>query len=322
MGEIEEGLELLVLGREFPTASGPVDVLAMDSSGLLYLIETKLYANPDKRKVVAQVLDYGASLWAAGAEATAAALDTFLARQPEPAGLRQRVQARFALSDDEATDTLDELWRSVRAGRFRFIVLMDQLHDRLKDLILFLNENSTFQLLAVELECYEHLDVRITIPRLFGAEVKGGGGLRKSQRWDESRMRADLDGRALEPAHRELIDWACAFARTMESEGIATVDFGGGNKPSMLVNGPRLLGYRISLAKNQKQASIALHMRDWKLAAPDVPAVNAKLSQLGAALGITLAYEPGRLVSIVEPLLATKGRQPVERALRELMPLL
>ncbi len=45
MEEIEEGLHLLILGREFPTDSGPIDVLAMDATGLLYLIETKLYSN-------------------------------------------------------------------------------------------------------------------------------------------------------------------------------------------------------------------------------------------------------------------------------------
>ncbi len=29
----------------------------------IYVIETKLYKNPDKRTVVAQALDYGAALW-------------------------------------------------------------------------------------------------------------------------------------------------------------------------------------------------------------------------------------------------------------------
>jgi hypothetical protein len=319
MGEIEEGLELLVLGREFPTASGPVDVLAMDSSGLLYLIETKLYANPDKRKVVAQVLDYGASLWAAGAESTSASLDDFLARQPDRTRLSDRVQARFGLSDDETSETVDELWRGLRAGRFRFIVLMDQLHDRLKDLILFLNENSNFQLLAVELECYEHQDTRITIPRLFGAELKGGGGLRKSQRWDEALMRSDLDARGMAPEHRALIEWACGFARTLEGEGIATIEFGGGNKPSMLVHGPRMLAFRISIAKNHKEASISLHMKNWKLSGADVTRVDEKLAALGATIGVPLKYEPGRLLSIVSPLLSVKDRGAAERDLRELL---
>lgn len=46
-----------------PLSSGPIDALATDGDGRLYLIETKLYKNPDKRLVLAQILDYGAALW-------------------------------------------------------------------------------------------------------------------------------------------------------------------------------------------------------------------------------------------------------------------
>jgi RecB family endonuclease NucS len=56
------GVKLTVLAREFPTRSGPIDAIAIDQQGELYLIESKLYRNPDKRHGVAQVLNYGASL--------------------------------------------------------------------------------------------------------------------------------------------------------------------------------------------------------------------------------------------------------------------
>lgn len=61
--DIKEGLRLLVVAREFPTECGPIDALGIDRDGDIYCIETKPYKNPDKRLVVAQVLDYGASLW-------------------------------------------------------------------------------------------------------------------------------------------------------------------------------------------------------------------------------------------------------------------
>ena len=60
---IKEDINVCVLKREYPTASGPIDALGVDKDGEIYIIETKLYKNPDKRLVVAQVLDYGASLW-------------------------------------------------------------------------------------------------------------------------------------------------------------------------------------------------------------------------------------------------------------------
>ncbi|MFQ3675128.1 MAG: hypothetical protein SNJ64_01125 [Endomicrobiia bacterium] len=61
--DIKEDIRLLILAREFPTDSGPIDALGVDKDGKIYLVETKLYKNPDKRLVVAQVLDYGAFLW-------------------------------------------------------------------------------------------------------------------------------------------------------------------------------------------------------------------------------------------------------------------
>lgn len=61
--DIKEDIRLLIISREFSTSSGPIDALGIDKDGEMYLIETKLYKNPDKRLVMAQVLDYGASLW-------------------------------------------------------------------------------------------------------------------------------------------------------------------------------------------------------------------------------------------------------------------
>lgn len=65
--EIREDIRLFIIAREFPTKSGPIDALGIDKDGEVYIIETKLYKNPDKRLVVAQVLDYGAAVWAGGA---------------------------------------------------------------------------------------------------------------------------------------------------------------------------------------------------------------------------------------------------------------
>ena len=61
--DIETDKRLFVAAREFRTESGPIDALAVDKDGEIYVIETKLHANTDKRLVVAQALDYGASLW-------------------------------------------------------------------------------------------------------------------------------------------------------------------------------------------------------------------------------------------------------------------
>ena len=51
--ELNEDKRLFVVQREFPTNSGPIDALAIDQDGDIYIVETKLFKNPDKRTVVA-----------------------------------------------------------------------------------------------------------------------------------------------------------------------------------------------------------------------------------------------------------------------------
>jgi hypothetical protein len=63
---------------------------------------------------------------------------------------------------------------------------MDKLEDRLKDLILYVNQNSKFDIYAVELEYYKHAEFEIMIPKLFGNEVKKDIPTQQSNRWSDS----------------------------------------------------------------------------------------------------------------------------------------
>ncbi|HEY4497253.1 MAG TPA: hypothetical protein VJC20_00620, partial [Candidatus Paceibacterota bacterium] len=150
--DIKEDIRLLILAREFSTNSGPIDAIGVDKDGEIYLVETKLYKNPDKRYVVAQVLDYGAALWSEGLD-----FDEFIRRLDEEvnkkfkASLRERLKEFFELGDEEAASLLENIRQNLNKGNFRFVVLMDKLHDQLKDLIIFINENSRFDIFAVEL---------------------------------------------------------------------------------------------------------------------------------------------------------------------------
>lgn len=171
--DIKEDIKLLILAREFSTKSGSVDALGVDKDGEIYLIETKLYKNPDKRTVVAQVLDYGASIWSNyrdfGDFAEQIGLHT---NKDFSETLNQRLTKFFEISGDEVDALLENIRRNLGDGNFKFVVLMDHLHDQLKDLIIFLNNNSEFTIYAVELEYYKHHNFEILIPKLFGSEVK------------------------------------------------------------------------------------------------------------------------------------------------------
>lgn len=67
---------------------------------------------------------------------------------------------------------IDTAHTNLNNGVFHFVVLMDKLDDRLKDLILYVNQNSQFDIYAVEFEYYKHDIHEIIIPKIFGTEVK------------------------------------------------------------------------------------------------------------------------------------------------------
>ena len=143
MHELKENLRLLILLREFPVPSGYIDALGVDQDGEIYIIETKLYKNPDKRLVLAQMLDYGASLWKNFGDG-----DQFINQLEQEltksagVGLGPRLCEFFGLAPENLGSYLQSLKEVLKKGSFRFVVLMDRLDDRLKDLISFVNANS------------------------------------------------------------------------------------------------------------------------------------------------------------------------------------
>lgn len=171
--DISEDIKLLILAREFNTQSGPIDAVGIDHQGQLYLVETKLYKNPDKRTVVAQVLDYGASLWK-----TMTSFDDFLIQLNTHVQNRfglsttEKIQEHFGLNDEQVQTVIEQMKTNLDEGNFKFVVLMDSIEDRLKDLIVYMNQNSKFDIYGVEMEYYRHQSFEILIPKLYGAQVK------------------------------------------------------------------------------------------------------------------------------------------------------
>src|SRR5690606_25361488 len=112
--DIKEDVRLLILAREFSTKSGPIDALGVDKDGEIYLIETKLYKNTDKRTVVAQVLDYGASLWSNYRDFTNFVEQISLHTQRDlNTTLTQRISEFFNISEEEAGALLDNTRKNI-----------------------------------------------------------------------------------------------------------------------------------------------------------------------------------------------------------------
>ncbi len=207
-----EDKRLLVAARELQTESGPIDAFAVDRDGDLYIVETKLYRNPDKRTVVAQALDYGASLWRhADFNQLLSTLDGAAEKQWKMP-FRDKLAEFFSLEDEGVESLIESMRQNLSGGALKFVVLMDRLEDRLKDLISYVNEKSQFDIYAVQIELYRHEDYEIVIPKLYGAEVKKDIAPRRPQSkvwdWDLLKERLRELGDEEVTAAQQIIDWA------------------------------------------------------------------------------------------------------------------
>lgn len=217
LDELREDIRLFLFAREFPTTSGPIDAIAVDDEGSIYVIETKLYKNPDKRLVVAQVLDYGAALWSSFEDYTdiERIIDDIVS-QKFGMTFRQKLKDVFGLDDEQVDDVLNRFQSNLKSGRFIFVVLMDHLHEKLKDLIAFINTSSKFLLLGCEIELYQYEDLEILIPKLYGIETKkvlesSSAKPVSRKQWDESTFFEDVKVKVaphVEKAIRELYEFA------------------------------------------------------------------------------------------------------------------
>jgi len=219
--EINDDIRIFILGREVPTNSGPIDALGIDQDGNIYIIETKLYKNPDKRLVVAQVLDYGASLWK-----NATDFESFIGFfEKESTGkfqlsLNQRLMNFFQFSDQEVADLRENMKINLGDGNYKFVVLMDRLSTQLRDLIVFINQNSQFDIYAVELEFYKYQDYEIIIPKLYGAEVKKDINIQSTSRrkkWNEALFFEEVN-RKLDRKYVEAIQKLYEFSKQYADE--------------------------------------------------------------------------------------------------------
>lgn len=228
--DIDEDIRLLILAREVPTNSGPIDAIGTDERGEVYIVETKLYKNPDKRLVVAQILDYGASI----SENSERQKDFIQVIEEKVTShfkisINEKISQFFELSIEDTDALINRFHQNLFDGKFRFVVLMDEIEQRLKDLISFLNRNSSFDIYGVELEFYKYENYEITIPKLFGAEVKKEirtpSGTNKRRRWDEETFFSELQKNLTEHQQTQILEFYKFLIENADS-----INWGTGNK--------------------------------------------------------------------------------------------
>jgi hypothetical protein len=158
---------LTVLAREFPCPAGYIDLLLVDEFGRLVVCEIKNGAeNPDVRKVIAQVLEYGAALWQADINAFEADVGRCEPRVGET--LAGSVTANLGTLEEPEAFRL-RVAQCLTDGDFVFLYVVRDLDARTERVIDFLTARPTFQFFAMEVDNYRAGESWLLVPRAVGA---------------------------------------------------------------------------------------------------------------------------------------------------------
>lgn len=159
---------LIALARELDLGFGPMDLLTADPAGRIVIVEFKRGSeNPDVRKVVAQLLDYGASLWRTSFDdldqrcqerepAQGAALEELAAERCETLGV-DFDPGKFRAGVEDSLDR----------GDFVFLYVGRDLDERSRRIMTFLAEGPQMTFFAVEVDYFPQADLSsaVLVPR-------------------------------------------------------------------------------------------------------------------------------------------------------------
>lgn len=192
ISDLREGAGSLVAAvKEFALPIGYIDLLAFSPQGDIAIIECKLASNAEaKRKVIGQVLEYGANLW-----------------QMSYKDLDQGVQARTGTSlvhlmGNTPIENWDEesfrnnVEAALADGNFILVIVVDEINDELARIVRFMNAtgNQGYDFAALEMRRFQQESVEMLIPRFYGPSqaVKSTAGNRQGRQWDEASFFEEL----------------------------------------------------------------------------------------------------------------------------------
>ena len=168
----DEDLTLLTLAREFSTTSGPIDVIAIDTEGDIYIIETKLKKNSDRREILAQIIDYAGAMWDEFRDFNK--FEEKLKDNPSfsAKSLSELIRnSDFEIKSDlDIDDIIEKMKQNFERGEFKFVTVWDKLESKLINAIDYLNEKSKLTVYAVTFDYYKDDGLEILIPSVYGRE--------------------------------------------------------------------------------------------------------------------------------------------------------
>ncbi len=218
---------LIIVGREVQLGSGYADLVAIEPSGRIAIIEIKLAANAESRRaVIAQVLAYAAFLDRASFEDAEAILERGLHERGWK-GLGDAAASAESV-DFDPVQFRDALEENLRQGRFRLVLVLDDVPTELVRLVGYLariGSGLTIDLLKVSM--YEVNGSQVLVPQrvdpdraAMEAPAAPSSAARKATLVNGAAE--FITGVAGAVGHdREKLDKLVAWATQLEAEGLA-----------------------------------------------------------------------------------------------------
>jgi len=213
--ESDDPPRFVLLRREMPVGGWSLDHLFVDQTGILTLVETKLFQNPEsRREVIGQIIEYAANAytyWGNGLARQKSA--EYWSRQQK--GLDDILRENFGEDID-----IDAFWNNIEENlkdrRVRLIIATDELRPEVSRMIEYLNdEMKNTAVLGLEIKFYGAEDnALVMVPRIYGIskrkEESGSAGKGASALWTAEKLKAslaELPDDILRHRLKRVLDW-------------------------------------------------------------------------------------------------------------------
>lgn len=277
---------LAVLGREVRLGSGYADLLAVESTGRLVVIEVKLSGNSESRRaVVAQVLSYAGYLQ--GLDPDQLESQILGAHLAPGTSVLSAVQAGDQQHAVDAEDFRDGLARSLAEGSFRLVIVLDSAPDELIQVVGYLQSvTDKIDIDLVTVSAYDVGGSQVLVPQRIepGRRTRELSDAQVTARQAGALSRGSAEFRFviadLPPARREVLTRLADWADMLEQAGLVKLaSYRGKAKITSLL--PRLAADNaglVSIYCDHDSASIQFWRSVFERRAPrSLPAVEAAL---------------------------------------------
>lgn len=149
---------IATLAREYPIAGGSIDLLCVDNEAKIYIVETKLQKNSERREAIAQLIEYAAQL---GKES----FEDFQAKTNERT--QKSLEELLKEFGEDLPLSTDAIRKSLREKNFVLILAMDLFEPALKDAINYLRLDNEVGVFGIELHMHRLDQGDVFVPEII-----------------------------------------------------------------------------------------------------------------------------------------------------------